>query len=106
MSKLAALVLLVAVVLGPTASVPAPVEPHGGMMRYPDVSETLIAFLYANDLWVVPKEGGVATPLASPPGKKLSRVSAPTARPSRSWGTTTGTWISTRFRSPAASRSA
>jgi tricorn protease-like protein len=38
------------------------------MLRYPDVSRTHIAFSYANDLWLVPREGGVATPLASPPG--------------------------------------
>ena len=46
------------------------VEPHAGMLRYPDVSATHIAFSYANDLWLVPKEGGVATPLASPPGQE------------------------------------
>jgi tricorn protease len=43
-------------------------EPHGGMVRYPDVNKTHIAFLYANDLWLVPKDGGTALPLASPPG--------------------------------------
>jgi tricorn protease len=46
------------------------VEPHGGMLRYPDVSATHIAFLYANDLWLVPKGGGMAVPLASPPGRE------------------------------------
>jgi tricorn protease len=55
------------------APVAAPVAedsaaPHGGMLRYPDVSATHIAFVYADDLWLVPREGGVATPLASPPG--------------------------------------
>ena len=58
---------------------PAPgddVEPHGGMLRYPDVSATHIAFVYADDLWVVPREGGVASPLASPPGlESLPRFS-------------------------------
>ena len=44
------------------------VEPHGGMMRYPDVSRTQIAFVYADDLWVAPRTGGQATPLASPRG--------------------------------------
>jgi tricorn protease len=38
------------------------------MMRYPDVSSTHIAFVYADDIWVVPRTGGVASPLASPPG--------------------------------------
>jgi tricorn protease len=46
----------------------AAVAPHGGMLRYPDVSRTHITFLYANDLWLVPKEGGTAVPLASPDG--------------------------------------
>jgi len=50
---------------------PAQVQPHGGMIRYPDVSKDLIVFSYANDLWTVPKSGGVATPLASPPGPEL-----------------------------------
>ena len=46
----------------------ADVTPHGGMVRYPDVSATHIVFSYANDLWTVPKAGGMATPLSSPPG--------------------------------------
>lgn len=51
---------------------PPPVDgghrPNAGMMRYPDVSAMHIVFVYANDLWVVRREGGVASPLASPPG--------------------------------------
>ena len=39
-----------------------------GLCRYPDVSKTDIVFAYGNDLWIVPKQGGVASPLASPPG--------------------------------------
>ena len=46
----------------------ADVQPHGGMMRYPDVSSTHIVFVYADDIWVVPRSGGTAWPLASPPG--------------------------------------
>ncbi len=46
------------------------VRPHAGMMRYPDVSATQIVFLYADDLWLAPREGGVAIPLASPPGEE------------------------------------
>ncbi len=44
------------------------VEPHGGMMRYPDVSSTHIVFVYADDIWIVPRAGGAASPLASPSG--------------------------------------
>ena len=43
-------------------------RPHAGMLRYADIGPTHIVFSYANDLWTVPREGGVATPLASPPG--------------------------------------
>ena len=49
-------------------SASAAVEPHGGMMRYPDVSSRHIVFVYADDIWIVPRAGGVASPLASPPG--------------------------------------
>ncbi len=44
--------------------------PHPGMLRYPDVSATHIVFVYANDLWLVPKTGGLAVPLANPPGQE------------------------------------
>jgi tricorn protease len=40
------------------------------LMRYPDVSATHIAFVYAGDIWIVSKTGGVATRLSSPPGEE------------------------------------
>jgi len=40
------------------------------MFRYPDVSASQIAFVYAGDIWVVPKTGGVASRLSSPPGEE------------------------------------
>ncbi len=46
----------------------AQVKPHAGMLRYPDVNATHIVLVYANDLWLAPRDGGLATPLASPPG--------------------------------------
>jgi tricorn protease len=49
----------------------AQIDPHGGMLRYPDVSATHIAFVYANDIWIVPRAGGMAQPLASPPGAEM-----------------------------------
>ena len=62
-----AVTLLVgAAVLGAEGS-----APHAGMMRYPDVSATSIVFLYAGDLWLAPREGGTAAPLASPAGEEL-----------------------------------
>ncbi|MFN9248340.1 MAG: hypothetical protein ACK6DS_14855, partial [Planctomycetota bacterium] len=39
-----------------------------GLCRYPDVSKDSIVFIYANDIWLVPKEGGTARPVANPPG--------------------------------------
>ncbi len=39
-----------------------------GLFRFPDVSKTQIVFTYANDLWIIPKDGGKATKLSSPPG--------------------------------------
>ncbi len=40
------------------------------MLRQPDVSETQIAFVYAGDIWVVPKAGGTAQRLSSPRGEE------------------------------------
>jgi tricorn protease len=40
------------------------------MLREPDVSATQIAFVYAGDIWVVPKSGGLAQRLSSPKGEE------------------------------------
>jgi len=40
------------------------------MFRYPDVSATHIAFVYAGDIWTVPRAGGTATRLSSPRGEE------------------------------------
>src|SRR6266487_4746041 len=39
-----------------------------GLFRYPDVSQSQIVFTYANDLWLMAKEGGTAVKLSSPAG--------------------------------------
>jgi len=44
--------------------------PHAGMLRFPDVGKTHIAFVYANDIWLVPRDGGLAILLASPLGQE------------------------------------
>ncbi len=67
-TTLAMMPLLIAA--GLTAPAAADIQPHPGMLRYPDVSKTHIVFVYANDLWLVPRDGGMATPLASPPGQE------------------------------------
>lgn len=40
------------------------------MFRYPAVSATQIAFVYAGDVWVAPKAGGMASRLSTPPGEE------------------------------------
>lgn len=49
----------------------ADVTPNAAMLRYPDISADSIVFLYANDLWICPRDGGMASPLASPPGLEV-----------------------------------
>ena len=60
------------VVLLSCAAAVAQEVPEGGMLRYPDVSAKKIVFVYSNDLWVVDREGGVASPLASPAGNEVN----------------------------------
>jgi tricorn protease len=62
--------LFVICLFGLTPAAFADVKPHAGMLRYPDVSKDDIVFVYANDIWIVPRTGGTALPLASPPGQE------------------------------------
>ena len=39
-----------------------------GLFRFPDVSKTQIVFTYANDIWIISKDGGTAEKLSSPAG--------------------------------------
>lgn len=43
---------------------------NAGLFRFPDVSASEIVFSYANDLWVVAKNGGQAYKISSPPGQE------------------------------------
>lgn len=63
MKRLTSLALIAFVTAQPVAA-----QIDAGLFRYPDVSKTSIVFTYANDLWMVPKEGGTAIKLSSPPG--------------------------------------
>ena len=45
--------------------------PDARMLRYPDVSTTHIVFVYAGDIWTVPREGGMAQRLSSPAGEEI-----------------------------------
>lgn len=60
-------VLAAAALLG-AATVQAAIDAR--MLRTPDVSTTHIAFSYAGDIWVVPKAGGAAHRLSTPPGEE------------------------------------
>lgn len=51
-----------------------------GLFRYPDVSRSQIVFTYANDLWIAPKEGGMATKLSSPAGVETFPKFSPDGR--------------------------
>ena len=63
---------LLGVVIGLCGSAAlAQVKPHAGMMRFPDVSADSIAFVYGEDIWTVPRTGGMATPLVSPLGEEV-----------------------------------
>ena len=60
-----------------TGDAQAQVQPHAGMMRFPDVSAEKIVFVYGEDVWIAPRTGGVASPLAAPAGEEaLPRFSA------------------------------
>ena len=61
MKLFARLALAAAVAAG--AAAPASAQIDARLLRYPDVSATQIAFVYAGDIWVVPKAGGVASRL-------------------------------------------
>src|ERR1700755_1015824 len=49
---------------------PAAAQVNARMFRYPAVSAETIAFVYAGDIWLVPKAGGTAVRLSSPAGEE------------------------------------
>ena len=51
-------------------AVPALAAIDARLMRQPAVSATQIAFVYAGDVWVAPKAGGVAERLSTPKGEE------------------------------------
>jgi tricorn protease len=52
------------------AAIPARAQIDARLLRYPAVSATQIAFVYAGDIWLVPKAGGTAVRLSSPLGEE------------------------------------
>ncbi len=61
------LTLVSAAVIATTA---APAAIDARLVQEPDVSATTIAFVYAGDIWLVPKQGGQAARLSTPPGEE------------------------------------
>ena len=50
------------------------------LLRFPDVSETQITFVYAGDIWVAPKQGGQAHRLSTPRGEEAFPRFSPDGR--------------------------
>src|SRR4029079_15179318 len=51
-------------------STPAFAQIDARMFRQPSVSKDQIAFVYAGDIWLVPRKGGSAVRLTSSPGEE------------------------------------
>ena len=64
MKKIFTLLFLICTVLPSFAQI------NAKLMRYMDVSDTQIAFVFGGDIWTVPKEGGMATQLTRSPGEE------------------------------------
>lgn len=62
---IAALVTLLAV------AAPGAAQINARLFRYPDVSAKQIVFVYGNDVWIVPRTGGVAQRLTTPAGEEV-----------------------------------
>ena len=78
-----------------TNQIPSACGVDARMLRYPDVSATQIAFVYAGDIWVAPKSGGEALRLSSPKGEESFLVFHRMARRSPSAAIMMATWTST-----------
>lgn len=71
--------IAILVFLGIPAAASAQIDAR--MFRYPAVSATQIAFVYAGDVWLAPKAGGVAERLSTPKGEE----SFPRFSPDGAW---------------------
>lgn len=62
---------LISIALFLMSNHPLDAQVNAGLFRFPDVSSTQIVFSYANDLWLVPKQGGNALKISSPVGMEV-----------------------------------
>jgi tricorn protease len=62
---------IVAPLLSATLAANLDTTPDAAMLRYPDIGAREIVFVFAGDLWLVPKEGGVARPLTTVAGAEV-----------------------------------
>src|SRR5438477_10632295 len=62
--------ILIAAALALALCTPASAQVDARMFRQPAVSADKIAFVYAGDIWLVPKSGGAAVRLSSPAGEE------------------------------------
>ncbi len=67
--KRISLLLMIFMLAGLTFKASAQIDAR--LMQYPAVSKTQIVFEYAGDLWIAPKEGGVADRLTTPQGDEI-----------------------------------
>ena len=78
--SLAALLINAGFVSAAQTTTSSPCGVDARMLRYPNVSATQIAFVYAGDIWVAPKSGGAALRLSSPKGEETFPRFSPDGR--------------------------
>ena len=61
-------------------AIPAQNHARAGLFHYPAVSQTQIAFMFANDIWLVPRAGGNAQRLLHRPGQESFPKFSPNGR--------------------------
>src|SRR5262245_34891844 len=83
-APLALIALAAWALVAPAAEQSGPKAPL--LMQKPTVSKTHVVFAYADDLWIVPREGGEAKRLTSGPGVETD----PTFSPDGKWVAFTG----------------
>ncbi|HEV7667720.1 MAG TPA: PDZ domain-containing protein [Thermoanaerobaculia bacterium] len=84
---------LVALLIALASPLSASAQPDGDsrMLHTPDVSRDRIVFVYAGDVWIVPRAGGEARRLTSHPGQELFPKLSPDGRQVAFSGEYTGT---------------